>query len=78
MRKILIGLIKFYRNAVSPYFAPCCRYTPTCSEYAIEAVAHHGVLRGSWLALRRILRCHPWHEAGYDPVPGTSCQTHKQ
>ena len=69
MRQILIALIKLYRYAISPYLAPSCRYTPTCSSYAIEAVSRHGVFRGSWLAIKRIGRCHPWHEAGYDPVP---------
>jgi putative membrane protein insertion efficiency factor len=69
MRQILIALIKLYRYAISPYLAPSCRYTPTCSSYAIEAVQRFGVLRGSWMAIRRISRCHPWHEAGYDPVP---------
>lgn len=69
MRQILIALIKLYRYAISPYLAPSCRYTPTCSSYAIEAVQRFGVFRGSWLAIRRIGRCHPWHEAGYDPVP---------
>jgi putative membrane protein insertion efficiency factor len=69
MRQILIALIKLYRYAISPYMAPSCRYTPTCSSYAIEAVERHGIFRGSWLAMRRVSRCHPWHEAGYDPVP---------
>ena len=71
MRQILIALIKLYRYAISPYLAPSCRYTPTCSSYAIEAVSRHGVFRGSWLAIKRIGRCHPWHQAGYDPVPET-------
>ena len=69
MRQILIALIKLYRYAISPYLAPSCRYTPTCSSYAMEAVERFGIFRGSWLAIRRISRCHPWHEAGYDPVP---------
>lgn len=69
MRRILIGLIRFYRTAVSPFTPPSCRYTPTCSAYALEAVDRHGTLRGSWLALRRILRCHPWGGHGHDPVP---------
>jgi len=69
MRQILIALIKLYRYAISPYLAPSCRYTPTCSSYAIEAVQRFGIFRGGWLAMRRISRCHPWHEAGYDPVP---------
>lgn len=69
MRQILIALIKLYRYALSPYLAPSCRYTPTCSSYAIEAVQRFGIFRGSWMAMRRISRCHPWHAAGYDPVP---------
>jgi putative membrane protein insertion efficiency factor len=66
---VLIGLIRFYRTAVSPLTPPTCRYTPTCSAYALEAIERHGATRGGWLALRRILRCHPWGGHGYDPVP---------
>lgn len=69
MKRILILLIRFYQGAVSPHFPPSCRFTPTCSQYAVEAIAKHGVLKGTWLALRRILRCHPWGGSGYDPVP---------
>lgn len=69
MQKILIGLIRFYQQGISPYFPPCCRYTPTCSQYALEAVRKYGALKGGYLALRRILRCHPFHPGGYDPVP---------
>lgn len=61
--------IHFYRMCISPMFPPVCRYQPTCSEYALEALRKHGPLRGSWLAVRRILRCHPWGGSGYDPVP---------
>ena len=61
--------VHFYRYAISPLLPPSCRYTPTCSQYAIEALRLHGPLRGSWLAIRRILRCHPWGGSGYDPVP---------
>ena len=69
LRAILVGLIRFYRVAISPYTPPSCRYTPTCSAYALEAIQRHGAGLGSWLALRRLLRCHPWGGYGYDPVP---------
>ncbi len=69
MRKFLILLVKFYQGAISPHFPACCRYTPTCSQYAIEAITRHGAIRGSWLAIKRICRCHPWGGSGYDPVP---------
>jgi putative membrane protein insertion efficiency factor len=71
MRQISIILIKLYRYIISPYMAPSCRYSPTCSEYAIESIERFGFIRGSWLALRRIGRCHPWHEGGHDPVPAS-------
>ena len=71
MRRILIALVRFYQIVISPYFAPSCRYTPTCSCYAIESIRCHGVFRGSWLAIYRIGRCHPWCEGGYDPVPSS-------
>ncbi|WP_295729972.1 membrane protein insertion efficiency factor YidD [uncultured Muribaculum sp.] len=67
--QLLILPILFYRGAISPHFPPSCRFTPTCSEYAIEAIRRHGPLRGLWLTLRRIVRCHPWGGSGYDPVP---------
>lgn len=69
MRRLLIAPIRFYRHAISPLLPASCRFTPTCSQYAIEAIAKHGALRGSLLALRRLLRCHPWGGSGYDPVP---------
>ncbi len=69
MKHILIRLICFYRSAVSPMFPPSCRFTPTCSAYALEAVRKYGALKGSYLAVRRILKCHPFHAGGYDPVP---------
>lgn len=70
--KVLVGLIRFYRVAVSPWTPPSCRYQPTCSRYALEAVESHGALRGSWMAARRVARCHPWGGTGYDPVPSAS------
>ncbi|MBQ1336348.1 MAG: membrane protein insertion efficiency factor YidD [Selenomonadaceae bacterium] len=69
MKKILIFLIKFYRDFLSPLKPPSCRFVPTCSEYAWIAVERYGALKGGWMALRRILRCHPFHKGGYDPVP---------
>ncbi|MBJ2193127.1 MAG: membrane protein insertion efficiency factor YidD [Muribaculaceae bacterium] len=69
MKRIFILLIRFYQGAISPHFPSCCRYTPTCSQYAVEAITRHGAIRGSWLALKRICRCHPWGGSGYDPVP---------
>ena len=69
MKKILIFLVKCYRRYISPLKRPCCRFYPTCSQYALEALTKYGALKGSWLALRRILKCPPWHEGGIDPVP---------
>lgn len=66
---ILIVPIYFYRMFISPMLPPACRYTPTCSRYAIEAIKKHGPIKGLWLAIKRILRCHPWGGSGYDPVP---------
>lgn len=68
-KRLLLALIRFYRGAISPHLPPSCRYTPTCSQYALEAVQKYGALKGGWLALKRILRCHPFHPGGYDPVP---------
>jgi putative membrane protein insertion efficiency factor len=65
-------LIRGYRLIISPMLGPNCRYYPTCSCYAEQAIEQHGALRGSWLAAKRILRCHPWHAGGYDPVPPAS------
>jgi putative membrane protein insertion efficiency factor len=64
-----IGLIRFYQLAISPWLPPSCRYTPTCSQYGIVAFRRHGLLRGMWLTLRRLSRCHPWGGSGHDPVP---------
>lgn len=69
LQRFLIGIVWVYRRAISPLFGPTCRFEPTCSRYALEAIARFGPGRGSWLALRRIARCHPWHPGGYDPVP---------
>lgn len=67
--QLLLLPVYFYRACISPLKPPTCRFTPTCSQYAVEALRKHGPLRGTYLALRRILRCHPWGGSGYDPVP---------
>lgn len=69
MQRILLILIRAYQLVLSPLIGPCCRFYPSCSHYAAEAVSRHGVGRGAWLAARRLARCHPWHEGGLDPVP---------
>ena len=69
VKRALIALVVFYRKSVSPLSVPKCRYIPTCSEYALEALVKYGAGKGSLLALRRILRCHPFRKGGYDPVP---------
>jgi hypothetical protein len=69
LSQILILFIKGYRLIVSPYLPNSCRYNPTCSQYGIDAISKHGPLKGSWLTVKRILRCHPWGGHGYDPVP---------
>lgn len=66
---IAIVPIRLYQRVLSPLFPPTCRFTPTCSNYAVTALERHGLFRGGWLALRRIGRCHPWNPGGYDPVP---------
>lgn len=66
---LLRGLIRCYQLFISPVVGPSCRYLPTCSDYAAEAIERHGALAGTWLALRRLARCHPWGGSGYDPVP---------
>lgn len=69
MAKLLIALIAVYRYTLSPILGRNCRFHPSCSEYALEALRKHGALRGGWLTLRRVARCHPWHPGGFDPVP---------
>lgn len=73
MKKLIVNIlilpIRFYQLAISPMLPPSCRYVPTCSQYAVEALRKHGPVRGLWLAVKRILRCHPWGGSGYDPVP---------
>ncbi|MDL2260329.1 membrane protein insertion efficiency factor YidD [Deltaproteobacteria bacterium OttesenSCG-928-K17] len=66
---LALGFIRFYQRCVSPFLPPACRFWPTCSNYAAEAVRVHGFWRGSWLAMRRLFKCHPFHPGGYDPVP---------
>jgi len=75
MRSLVLFPIRFYRYAISPFMPPHCRYHPTCSEYAAEAITLHGASRGLWMGMKRIARCHPWAEGGYDPVP-EKAQTH--
>ncbi|MCZ6797779.1 MAG: membrane protein insertion efficiency factor YidD [Gammaproteobacteria bacterium] len=77
MRKLLIIPIRIYRYLLSPLMASSCRYTPSCSEYAIEAIQQHGVVKGLMLATKRISSCHPWHAGGYDPVPDARLAQHK-
>ncbi|MCH3924128.1 MAG: membrane protein insertion efficiency factor YidD [Bacteroidales bacterium] len=69
IKTIFIGLIRFYQVAISVHTPATCRFTPTCSQYALEALKKYGVIKGSFLAIKRILRCHPWGKSGYDPVP---------
>lgn len=68
-KRALLWLVRFYRGAISPAHPPCCRYIPTCSQYALEAIEKYGAIKGGYLALRRVLRCNPLHKGGYDPVP---------
>ncbi len=69
MKRVLIALVRFYQRCISPLLPPRCIYLPTCSQYMLEAVEKYGVWKGGWLGLRRICRCHPFHQGGYDPVP---------
>lgn len=70
MRKLLLLPIRVYQYAISPLMISHCRHYPTCSQYAVEAITYHGAIKGLFLAIKRLLRCHPWAEGGYDPVPG--------
>jgi uncharacterized protein len=76
LNALLRGLIRAYQLLLSPLLLPSCRYLPSCSSYAAEAIETHGAARGSWLALRRLLRCHPWGGSGYDPVPPAGPSPH--
>ncbi|MDO4548784.1 MAG: membrane protein insertion efficiency factor YidD [Clostridia bacterium] len=69
MKRFMLAAIRFYRRRISPQLPPSCRFTPTCSEYALEAIERYGALKGGWMAFLRILRCNPFHPGGYDPVP---------
>lgn len=69
MKRLLIGLVRGYQLLISPLLGNNCRYTPSCSTYTIEAMEKHGALKGLWMGIRRVGRCHPFHEGGYDPVP---------
>lgn len=73
MTKIVIALVRFYQFFVSPLFGPSCRFYPSCSHYAVEAIQEYGVTKGSFFAFRRVLRCHPGNPGGYDPVPPQAC-----
>ena len=69
MRWFVLGILKIYKRFISPNIMEACRFTPTCSEYMMTAVTRYGAIKGIWMGLRRIMRCHPWHPGGHDPVP---------
>ncbi len=69
MRLVALNIIRFYQRFISPLFPPTCRFEPSCSQYGYEAIARYGIVRGGWLALKRVCRCHPFNPGGYDPVP---------
>ena len=81
MKRLLLAIIRAYQFLLSPWVGSQCRFYPTCSHYAAEALQRHGALKGSWLAVRRIGKCHPWHPGGFDPVPGShvdcDCSEHR-
>jgi hypothetical protein len=69
MKRLLMALLRTYQYAISPFLGRRCRYYPSCSEFAVEAVEKYGAIKGGWLGVKRVCRCHPWHPGGYDPVP---------
>nr|WP_181897701.1 membrane protein insertion efficiency factor YidD [Staphylococcus felis] len=69
LKTVLIGLIRIYQRFISPLTPPSCRFYPTCSNYTLEAIRVHGAIKGTWLGVKRILKCHPFHKGGFDPVP---------
>ena len=69
MSRLLLAAIRGYRYLLGPWWGGQCRFTPTCSEYAMDAIREHGSMRGAWLAIRRVSKCHPWHHGGFDPAP---------
>jgi uncharacterized protein len=78
MKHFFILLLKFYRYGISPYFPDACRFTPTCSQYGMEALHKYGVLKGGWMTIRRMSKCHPWGGSGYDPVAPQPPKEEKQ
>lgn len=78
MKQVFLAIIRFYQRCISPYTPPCCRFYPTCSHYAYEAIGRYGAIRGGWLAARRILRCNPFVPGGYDPVPELKPRTRQK